>query len=240
MRPRLRHLWLGTVPYRDAWELQHRLALARAADEIDDCLLLLEHPPVYTMGRGGDPAHLGAGPAALQALGAECIEVDRGGSVTFHGPGQMVGYPILRLAQAFPISGSPGRGDAVAYMRALEAALIATARHHGVPAERRPGMSGAWVGRNKLAAIGVKLARGVTQHGVALNVTTDLGWFGHVVPCGIDDGGVTSMEREGAAGLTPMALGEDFAEALAEVIGARLEVAGPVLTQMVKGSTTAA
>jgi len=231
--PRLRHLWLGTVPYRDAWEMQRRLALARAAGEIDDCLLLLEHPPVYTVGRGGDPAHLGDGPAALRALGAECIEVDRGGSVTFHGPGQLVGYPILGLARAFPIPGSPGRGDAVAYVRALERALIATAARQGVVAGRRPGMSGAWVGPNKLAAIGVKLASGVTQHGVALNVCNDLDWFAHVVPCGIADAGVTSMEREGATGLTPELVADDLAAALAKALGGSLSEADPTLRRMV-------
>lgn len=221
----LRRLWLGTVPYRDAWQLQRSLAAARAAGEIRDCLLLLEHPPVYTVGRNAQAAHLGEGPAALRALGAECIEVDRGGSVTFHGPGQMVGYPIIRLADAFPIRASPGRGDVVAYVRALEAALITTARCHGIAAARRPGFTGAWVAGNKLAAIGVKLAGGVTQHGVALNVTTDLGWFDHVIPCGIPDAGATSMLREGVAGLTPESVAEDFAAALAEALGTSLAAA---------------
>jgi lipoyl(octanoyl) transferase len=164
--------------------------------------------------------------------------VDRGGSVTFHGPGQLVGYPILSLALAFPIPGAPGRGDAVAYVRALEGALIATAGRYGVLAVRRHGMSGAWVGRNKLAAIGVKLARGVTQHGVALNVTTDLGWFAHVTPCGIEDGGVTSLAAEGAVGLTPRVVGDDFAACLAEGIGARLEAAGPALRRLAGAPVT--
>ncbi len=228
----LRRLWLGTVPYREAWQLQRSLAAARAAGEIGDCLLLLEHPPVYTVGRNAQAAHLGAGPAALRALGAECIEVDRGGSVTFHGPGQMVGYPIIRLADAFPIPASPGRGDVIAYVRALEAALIATARRHGIAAARRPGFTGAWVGGNKLAAIGVKLAGGVTQHGVALNVTTDLSWFDHVTPCGIPDAGATSMLREGAAGLTPQSVAEDFAVALAEVLGTSLAAADADLRRL--------
>jgi lipoyl(octanoyl) transferase len=228
----LRHLWLGTVPYQDAWRLQRRLAAARAAGEVGDCLLLLEHPPVYTVGRNAETAHLGAGPDALRALGAECVEVDRGGSITFHGPGQLVGYPIIRLAGAFPIAGDPGRGDVIAYVRALEAALIATARRHGIAAARRPGYTGAWVGLDKLAAIGVKLARGVTQHGVALNVSNDLGWFDHVVPCGIPDAGVTSMVREGAAGLTPPAVAGEFAAALADALGARLVEAGAELTRL--------
>jgi lipoyl(octanoyl) transferase len=229
----LRRLWLGTVPYQEAWQLQRRLAAARAAGEIDDCVLLLEHPPVYTVGRNAQQADLGAGPATLRELGAECVEVDRGGSVTFHGPGQLVAYPIVRLADAFPIPGAPGRGDVVAYVRALEGALIATARRHGVLAVRRSGYTGAWVGPSKLAAIGVKLASGVTQHGVALNVCNDLDWFAHVVPCGIADAGVTSMAGEGAAGLTPLLVADDLAEALAEALGSSLSEAGPTLRRMV-------
>jgi lipoyl(octanoyl) transferase len=232
---RLRRLWLGTVPYGEAWQLQRLLAAARAAGEIGDCVLLLEHPPVYTVGRNAKSGHLGVGPAALRALGAEVVEVDRGGSVTFHGPGQLVGYPILRLADAFPQTADPGRGDAVAYVRALEAALIATARRHGVTAVRRPGYTGAWVRGDKLAAIGVKLAGGVTQHGVALNVNNDLEWFSRVVPCGIPDAGVTSLVREGAAGLTPETVREDLAEALAEALGASLVEAEPELRELVAG-----
>ncbi len=228
----LRRLWLGTVPYREAWQLQRQMAAARAAGEIDDCVLLLEHPPVYTVGRNAEDGHLGAGPSALRELGAECVEVDRGGSVTFHGPGQLVAYPIVRLADVFPIAGAPGRGDVVAYLRALEGALIATAGRHGVLAVRRAGYTGAWVGPNKLAAIGVKLARGVTQHGVALNVCNDLGWFAHVIPCGIADAGVTSMAREGAAGLTPELVSGDLAAALAEVLGGSLSEADPTLLRM--------
>jgi lipoate-protein ligase B len=222
-------IWLGTVPYGEAWTLQRRLAAARAAGEIGDSLLLLEHPPVYTLGRGTDPDHLGAGPDALRALGAECVEVDRGGSVTFHGPGQLVAYPIVRLAELFPLPGSPGQGDAIAYVRALEAGLIDTAARHGVAAARRPGFSGAWVGNAKLAAIGVKLARGVTQHGVALNVATQLDWFAHVVPCGIAGAGVTSLDREGATGLTPLLVAPELAGAVAAALGLVARPAGPVL-----------
>jgi lipoyl(octanoyl) transferase len=229
----LRRLWLGTVPYQEAWQLQRRLAAARAAEEIDDCVLLLEHPPVYTVGRNAEDTHLGAGPSALRELGAECVEVDRGGSVTFHGPGQLVAYPIVRLAGAFPIPGVPGRGDVIAYVRALEGALIATALLHGVTAVRRPGYTGAWVGPSKLAAIGVKLASGVTQHGVALNVCNDLDWFAHVVPCGIVDAGVTSMEREGATGLTPALVADDLAMALATALGGSLSEADSTLRRMV-------
>lgn len=228
----LEALWLGTVPYREAWELQRRLAQARASREVGDAVLLLEHPPVYTLGRGTDPSHVGAGPDALRALGADCLEVDRGGSVTFHGPGQLVAYPIVLLAEAFPFGAAPARGDAIAYVRALEGALIETAHRHGVVAGRRPGYTGAWVGANKLAAIGVKLASGVTQHGAALNVCTDLSWFGHVVACGIHDAGVTSLALEGAGGLTPERVAPDLAAALAAALGAAPAPAGTALRRL--------
>lgn len=193
-RPRrLLAAWLGTVPYQEAWTLQQQLAAARARDEVDDLVLLLEHPPVFTMGRNGHPRHLRDGPEALRAAGAEYMEVDRGGSVTFHGPGQLVAYPIIRLAGAFPLPTHPAHGDVVRYLRALEEALIRTAAACGVAVRRRPPYTGVWAGTSKLAAIGVKLCRGVTTHGVALNVTTDLRWFDLVVPCGIEGAGVASL-----------------------------------------------
>ncbi len=242
---RLASIWLGSVPYSEAWALQRRLAVARAAGEIGDCLLLLEHPPVYTLGRNTEAVHLGAGPEALRSLGADCLEVDRGGSVTFHGPGQLVGYPILRLADHFPLGGEADRGDAIAYVRGLEEALIRTAAACGVRATRRPGYTGAWVGMEKLAAIGVKLAGGVTQHGMALNVSTDLSWFSRVTPCGIADGGVTSLARLGASGLTPGAVAPLLAAALGAVLSVAVEPAGGGLRRTVglaadRGGLTAA
>ena len=226
MTPVLRQLWLGSIAYQQAWDLQRRLAAARAAGEIDDCVLLLEHPPVYTLGRNTEAVHAGPGPDGLRALGAECIEVDRGGSITFHGPGQLVAYPIVRLASVLPMA-SGGGGDVIAYVRALEEALIATAGECGVTAARRPGYTGAWVGERKLAAIGVKLAGGgITLHGVALNVSTDLGWFGHVVPCGIADGGVTSLVEEGVCGMTPQRLAPALGGALATALGMAAAPAG--------------
>jgi lipoyl(octanoyl) transferase len=237
---RLGSIWLGSVSYAAAWALQRRLAQARAADEIGDCLLLLEHPPVYTLGRNTAAVHLGPGPEALRALGAECLEVDRGGSVTFHGPGQLVAYPILRLADHFPLGGEPERGDAVAYVRGLEEALIRTAAAFGVGATRRPGYAGAWVGMEKLAAIGVKLAGGVTQHGVALNIDTDLTWFRRITPCGIADGGVTSLEQLGATGLTPAGVAPAFAAALGALLSAGVEPASPALREMVRAGLPSA
>ena len=225
----LRTVWLGSVPYLRAWEMQRALAAARRDGRLaDDALLLLEHPPVYTLGRGGDPAHVPGGPDQLRDLGAEYHQVDRGGSITFHGPGQLVGYPVVDLAAALPVEGSPGTGDVGAYLRALEAALCGTATHVGIPATRRPPYTGAWVGGDKLAAIGVKLASGVTQHGVALNVTTDLGWFDAIVPCGIADGGVTSLERCGVRGQSPETLAPVFAAELAAVLGLRVASGEPV------------
>jgi lipoyl(octanoyl) transferase len=227
--PVLRWAWLGTVSYGDAWTLQREVALARRSGGLDDdALLLLEHPPVYTMGRQGEARHLGDGPEALRAAGAEFLEVDRGGSVTFHGPGQLVAYPIVRLAGIFPIPGHPAHGDVDRYLRALEAGLIATAANYGVEVARRPPLTGVWSGERKLGAIGVKLAGGVTTHGVALNVATDLSWFDRVTPCGIEGAGVSSLETLGAPGHTPAEAAPVLAAGLASAFGCRLDTAGPL------------
>jgi lipoyl(octanoyl) transferase len=219
--PPLRSVWLGTVPYATAWELQRHLAALRHDDAIDDCVLLLEHPPVFTMGRNGKADHVPGGGERLRALGAEYVEVDRGGSVTFHGPGQLVAYPIVRLAEVFPVPGAPAHGDVLRYVRALETALCEVCAACGVAVGLRPPYTGAWVGEAKVAAIGVKLSRGVTQHGVALNVTDEpLRWFAEVVACGIEDGGVTSMQRSGAGeALTPEGVAPLLAGRLAAVFG---------------------
>ncbi len=227
--PMLRWAWLGTIAYDDAWALQREIALARRTGELaDDAVLLLEHPPVYTVGRQGEARHLGAGPEALRAAGAEFVEVDRGGSVTFHGPGQLVAYPIVRLAELFPILHHPAHGDIDRYLRALEAGLIATAAHHGVDVTRRPPYTGVWSQNRKLGAIGVKLAVGVTTHGVALNVATDLRWFDRITPCGIDGAGVASLQSLGAVGLTPADVAPVLANSLASAFGSRLADAGPL------------
>lgn len=237
MTPPLRSIWLGTVPYGLAWDLQRRLAAARRDGAIDDCVLLLEHPPVFTMGRNGSPEHVPGGANRIRALGAEYVEVDRGGSVTFHGPGQLVAYPIVRLAEVFPVAGVSGQGDVLRYVRALESALCQTAQGVGVAAGLRPPYTGAWVGNAKVAAIGVKLSSGVTQHGVALNVSDEtLRWFAEVVPCGIEDGGVTSLHREGAdRSLTPRDLADPLAAALAAELGRVLQPADDALSAAVQG-----
>lgn len=225
--PALEYLWLGRVPYADAWALQRHLAGARAQGAIEDVVLLVEHEPVYTMGRNGSSAHVPSGAEHLLSLGAEYLDVDRGGSVTFHGPGQLVAYPIFQIAGLFPMAGEPQRGDVVAHLRALEEALIATVAAYGVVATRRPPYTGIWVGEEKLAAIGVKLASGVTTHGAALNVTTDLDWFAQVVPCGIAGAGVASLA---SLGVRPAPRLHDvavrFATELARVVGRHPRRAG--------------
>ncbi|MHB8487853.1 MAG: lipoyl(octanoyl) transferase LipB [Candidatus Dormibacteria bacterium] len=227
--PAVRWAWLGMIGYQEAWELQREVALARRSGSLhDDALLLLEHPPVYTVGRQGEARHLGAGPAALATGGAEFLEVDRGGSVTFHGPGQLVAYPIVRLAGVFPIPRHPAHGDVDRYLRALEAGLIATAAAYGVEVTRRPPYTGVWAGERKLGAIGVKLAGGVTTHGVALNVETDLGWFDRITPCGIEGAGVASLETLGAPGHSALEVAPVLAAALASAFGCRLEATGPL------------
>ncbi|MBA3885745.1 MAG: lipoyl(octanoyl) transferase LipB [Acidobacteria bacterium] len=180
---------LGVVPYLDALELQKRLVEQRKAGEIPDQLLLLEHPPVITLGvkTKSDRANVLATPEMLASLGVELFESGRGGDVTYHGPGQLVGYPIISL--------KPDRCDVHRYVRDLEEVLIRTAAAFGVVADRSPGLTGIWVGSEKLAAIGVRIARWVTSHGFAFNVATNLSHFGLIVPCGISDKGVTSLER---------------------------------------------
>jgi lipoyl(octanoyl) transferase len=189
---------LGTVRYADALDLQKRLVEERKAGRIPDQLLLLQHPPVITLGvrARDDRTHVLASPEQLELEGVELIETGRGGDVTFHGPGQLVGYPILDLR--------PDRQDVHRYVRDLEEVMIRMAAAFGVSASRQAGLTGAWVDvptgagqvrAEKLAAIGVRIARWITSHGFAFNVNTDLTGFGLIVPCGISDKGVTSLSR---------------------------------------------
>jgi lipoyl(octanoyl) transferase len=178
---------LGCIDYQSAWELQEQLALARASDQIGDTLLLLEHPHTYTFGTRGKREHLLVPEEQLRAEGVVVLDVDRGGDVTYHGPGQLVGYPILRLR--------PYGLGCVRYIRALEEILSTVAASYGLDAGRQRGYTGVWVGDEKLAAIGTKLDRnGITRHGFALNVATDLRYFDQIIPCGIRDKGVCSLE----------------------------------------------
>jgi lipoyl(octanoyl) transferase len=178
---------LGRVAYAEAVALQERLVAERQADHIPDTLLLLEHDPVFTLGRRARREHVLFTEEALRARGFEVVECGRGGDVTYHGPGQVVGYPILKLA--------PDRCDVHRYVRDLEEVMIRTCGDHGVAATRVPGLTGCWVGRDKVGAIGVRIARWVTSHGFALNVSNDLEPFAMIVPCGITGRGVTSLER---------------------------------------------
>jgi lipoyl(octanoyl) transferase len=179
---------LGQVDYQAAWDIQKNLIEARASDEGKDSLLFLEHPPTYTLGRGGDQTHLLVPEERLKELGAVLLQVDRGGDITFHGPGQLVGYPILDLSR-LGIS-------VIGYVRGLEEVLIRALSVFGVDGARIEGFPGVWVGKEKVAAIGVKVnARKITSHGFALNVDNDLGYFSHIVPCGLKGKGVTSLAR---------------------------------------------
>ena len=191
--PRLRTIELlrvGLLPYAEALALQRRLVAARSAGQAPDTLLLLEHPPTITLGVRANPAHVLLPPEELARRGVALVPTDRGGDVTYHAPGQLVGYPILKLAQH--------GADLGRYVRALEETIIRTLATYEVLGERVPGLTGVWVagGRAKICAIGVRLsAAGVTSHGFALNVRPDLAGFAQIVPCGISDRAVTSLEQ---------------------------------------------
>lgn len=178
---------LGLLDYDEGLRLQRQRVAQRKASEIPDTLLLLDHPHVYTMGRNSKREHLLISQERLARLGAQVFETDRGGDITYHGPGQLVGYPILDLAQH--------RRDISWYMRSLEEVFIGVAAEYGVRAARLPGAAGVWVGDAKLVAMGVHIGRWVTSHGFALNVNTDLEYFECIVPCGLRDKGVTSLEK---------------------------------------------
>jgi lipoate-protein ligase B len=208
--------WLGRVAYLDAWRLQDAVA-TRVRSGDDERLLLLEHDPVYTIGRRGTTDHLLAGPGELRSAGASVYRVDRGGDITFHGPGQLVGYPVVRLGDA---------PDLVRYVRAIEGALVDALASYGVVARTERGKTGVWVDLPdsgvpaKIAAIGVRVSRGVTTHGFALNVHTDLAAFERMIPCGFTHE-VASLERLGvAANVRDVA--DVVAVALAEHLGRRL------------------
>jgi lipoyl(octanoyl) transferase len=201
----------GLVPYAEGWDLQRELVRLRKNDEIPDTLVLLEHPPVYTVGRAArDASNLGAGEEYLRSLGAEVFWSDRGGDATFHGPGQVVGYPILRLLDR----------DTHGYLRNLEVVLIRVLAEYGLKGWHHPEYTGVWVGERKIAAIGVKFSSGwITSHGFALNVSTDLSWFDFITPCGIRDHGVTSLERELGRGVQRVDVEQKIAERFGETFG---------------------
>ncbi|MDR0343399.1 MAG: lipoyl(octanoyl) transferase LipB [Nocardiopsaceae bacterium] len=201
----------GAVPYPDAWALQRRLHERRVAGQIPDTCLLLEHEPVYTAGK-----RTSALDRPATDPGIPVIDVDRGGLITWHGPGQLVGYPVIALDE--PV-------DVIAYVRALEEALIRACAEAGAGTTRVAGRSGVWVTGDggpdrKLGQIGIRVSRGVTMHGFALNCDCDLGWFGKIVPCGISDAGVTSLSAETGRPVTVTSLIEPVERHLAAVLGA--------------------
>ena len=178
----------GITPYREIWELQKSLFKVVSENRNIHYLIVTGHPPVITLGKSGGRNNLVSDEAVLQSQGIEVIEIDRGGDVTYHGPGQVVLYPILDL--------SCFKEDIDWYLRQLEEVVIATLDEYGIDTERIPGLTGVWVKNNKICAIGVKVTRWVTMHGLALNISTHLDHFNHIIPCGITDKGVTSILRE--------------------------------------------
>lgn len=214
--------WLGQVEYGEAWELQRRLARERAEGARPDTLLLLEHLPVYTTGKRDAESNL---LLPQEQLGAPLVQTDRGGDITFHGPGQLIAYPIIDLRES--------RLGVVDYVRRLEEVIIGTLRSYGIDAAAICGLTGVWVGDEKVAAIGVRVGRPkgtggwVTGHGLALNVDVDITWFQKIVPCGIADKGVTSMERLlGRAPAVP-AVADRLCEQFGRVLGREMRpVAG--------------
>jgi lipoyl(octanoyl) transferase len=195
---------LGIVPYGEALAMQRALVEERRAGRVPDLLLLLQHPPVITLGVKGDGgrAHILASPERLADTGIEIHETGRGGDVTYHGPGQIVGYPILDLR--------PDRCDVHRYVRDIEEVMIRVCAEYGIEAGRIPGLTGTWVGAEKIGAIGIRLSRWITSHGFAFNVTTNLDHFGLIVPCGIADHGVTSLVRATGRGLSVAEVEESF------------------------------
>lgn len=208
---------LGRRRYGEVLELQREMARQRLAGELqDDALILVEHEPVVTLGRGTRASSLPIAVADLPSRGVEVFEVERGGDVTFHGPGQLVGYPILHLSRH--------REDLHWYLRQLEAALIAALADLGIPAERNPGYTGVWTGGRKIASIGVHVKQWVTLHGFALNVTTALDWFDLIVPCGIPGVRMTSVAAEVPGLERPWERTRDAVTArFAEAFGATVE-----------------
>lgn len=208
--------WLGRVPYAEAVELQHSARQALREGEGPERFLLLEHPHVYTLGRNADRADVLAGGEWLRARGIEVAECNRGGQVTYHGPGQLVGYPVVDL--------NPDRRDIRRYVRDLQEVLIRTLAGYGV--EARPGeqqaLIGVWAGERKIASIGVHLSRWITTHGFALNVSTDLSYFSGIIPCGLDQVEMTSIERQTGEAPTLPEIAAVCARCFGEVFGREL------------------
>src|SRR5712672_2037758 len=215
---------LGLVEYGAAWEMQRRIVAARKAGTVPDVLLLCEHPHVITLGRNGKLANLRASDHVLRQMGVTFVETDRGGDITSHGPGQVVGYPIVNLAEI--------RRDVAWYLRSLEEAMLRATAEFGIATRRVDGRTGVWVevpagpgGEEKLAAIGVHLSRWVTSHGFAYNVSTDLRYFDLIVPCGIADKRATSLEKLLGRGVATNEVSPKIAAHLGELFDLDLRMA---------------
>jgi lipoyl(octanoyl) transferase len=209
-------LWVCHLPaieYGAALGLQERVRAARQAERVPDTLLLLEHPPVYTRGRRSDPSELTMGEAWYREQGIDIVDTNRGGRVTYHGPGQLVGYPIMRI------------DDVIAYLRTMERAIVTTLADAGISARARPDegpdFTGVWAGERKIASIGVHVSRGVTTHGFAINVDNDLAPFGWVVPCGLTGVQMTSVLQETAPPTAPDDSGVPLLTAVRQAMAAR-------------------
>jgi lipoyl(octanoyl) transferase len=231
----------GTIPYREAWDLQLALAARRGAGDIPDALLLLEHPPVYSRGRRTKPEELPMGDDWYEAQGIEVLDTDRGGLVTYHGPGQLVAYPIIDLA--------PLGGDVHEYVRGLERVMIGALAEHEVGAQTIDGLTGVWTdgpppapglagAAKKIGSIGVHVSKGITTHGLAVNVDNDLQPFEWVIPCGIEGVSMTSIAREGGREPSVAAFGATVARRFGEVFDRRPHAVG--LAETLPGWTAAA
>ena len=211
---------LGVVEYRRAWDLQRELVEEVHAGRRPNTMLLLEHPHVYTVGRLSKPEHIPLSPRELAAQGIDVVETDRGGQVTYHGPGQLVAYPIVNLR---------GWGGPLQYVRTLEQLIISVLADFGIAAAIEPGLTGVWVGDAKIAAIGVKISRGIAHHGFAINVNPDLSKFAQIVPCGITDRPVTSMAQllgnSGPAAPAMVKVQQSVSRRFGEGMGYRMAVA---------------
>ena len=179
---------LGLIDYKQAWDLQKEVFNLRLKGGTDDTLFLLEHPHTYTLGKVAEKENLISSEAQLKELGVSVYDIDRGGDITYHGPGQIVGYPIINL--------SNWKEDTHEYLRGLEEVIMLTCSEYGLKTERNSKYTGVWLANRKIAAIGVKISRWITMHGFAFNVNTDLSYFGGIIPCGIRDKDVTSLKRE--------------------------------------------
>jgi len=218
---------LGRTRYADAWELQHRLFELRHYGLVDDLLLFTEHEHVYTIGKGGDANHLLASKQELKEKGIDLFHIDRGGDITYHGPGQVVGYPIIDLSRYFC--------DIHRYLRCLEEVIILALEEFNIHADREEGMTGVWVGGEKIAAIGVRVSKWVTMHGFALNINSDLSMFDRIIPCGIFHKGVTSMQKLLGRDVPLSSVEEKLQQAFCVVFGCQpSQIAPEALTQRIQ------